>query len=69
MSATYSVHADIVPDNDTTQVKISSKSNPKSVLSKDETYSLNIDGSYYEKVSKIHKEYVTHKYEEITLNI
>ena len=54
MSAKDSVHADIVPGNDTTQVKISSKSNPKSVFSKDETSSLGTDGSYYEQGRKNH---------------
>ena len=65
MSATDSVHADIVPDNDTTQVKISSKSNSKAVFSKDEISSLGTDGSYYERGSRNHNESVTCKDEDI----
>ena len=68
MSATDSVHADILPDNDTTQVKISSKSNPKSLFSKYETSSIGKDGSYYEQRRKNHNESVTRK-DEDTSNI
>ena len=65
MSDTDRLNADIVPDNDTTQVKISSKSNPKSVFSKDETSSLGTDGSYYEQGRKKHNESVTRKDKDI----
>ena len=65
MSAIDIVHADIVSDNDTTQVKISSKSNPKSAFSKDETSSLGTNGSYYEQGRKNHNESVTRKNEDI----
>ena len=72
MSATDSGNQDIVPDNDTTPVQMSSKSNkpnPKSLLSKDETSSLGTDGSYFDHTLKMHEEYVTCKDEGIYDNL